>query len=248
MKTARLPLAAIIAAWGSLCLAETSSFPSFLGAIAQSDIIGLGTFGGDGPEGGRINNITYWLGDAGTNSVMLTVVDRTDGPVLPNAIGTNETVVFFGTRLGWNPLPPSVVLHSNSSAWELRVSLAQAGSAGSMPPDPFRFPGDWFKIPTNSTATVSFVSNVVQSLCVATNLIQYGHSLVPALEADADDDLFLFKADVHMELLRLEWNESESFLTQVLNDPQYPRQIRGHALFQLKKRFGWPEDSTIPEP
>ena len=58
---------------------------------------------------------------------------------------------------------------------------------------------------------------------------------------------FIFKGDAMLEMLALEWSESEAFLEYVLNAPAYPRRVRGSALFQLKKRFDWPATNTVPE-
>ena len=124
----------------------------------------------------------------------------------------------------------------------------QAGSAGQIPSSPFRFPGEWINVTTSSPATISFISNVVHSLCVTPNLIRYSEALVPPLEVEEGNELFMFKADTFMELTELQWAESEDFLIHILNDPQYPRKFRSLSLSYLKDRFGWPATNTVPEP
>ena len=223
----------------------------FLRALAGSDVVGIGVYGGtagDWEYRTQINDITYWLGDPGTNSVLLAPIPGLDGPVFPQDEETNDVVVFFGTRLSWNPFISNAVFRSTPfSAWEWREKLTQTGSAGQLPPDnPFYFPGDWINVTTNSPATLNFISNVVHTLCVEPDLIEYSQALIPPLNVDWNNELFMFKADVHMEMLKLEWGEDEAFLVHVLNSPQYPRRFRGSALFQLQKRFGWSETNTVP--
>ena len=105
----------------------------------------------------------------------------------------------------------------------------------------------WVGVGTNDTQVLNYVSNVVHSLCVSRDLIQYSQALIPAIEVNADSPLFLFKGDAMLEMLALEWSESEEFLEYVLNSSLYPRRSRGSALFQLKKRFDWPATNTVPE-
>jgi len=248
MKNCRTALIVFVVACTAQCIAESSGSPVFLGILAESDVIGIGTYGGWEAGGDRINNITYWLGDLGTNSVLLSPIPGLDGPVFPQLVETNDIVVFLGTRLGWLQSPTNFVFRATPfSAWEWREKLMQAGSGETIPSPPFRFPGDWINVTTNSPATVNFISNVVQSLCVSPNLIQYSQSLIPPLNIEEENELFMFKADAHMEMLKLEWGESEDFLVHVLNSPQFPTRIRGSALFQLKKRFEWPATNTVPE-
>lgn len=86
---------------------------------------------------------------------------------LPAASDSNFDVLIdiYSTRsvmLSWE----NEVILAKSSAWARRTKLTQAGSAGCVPLQPFRFSGDWINVTTNSPATVNFISNVVQSLCV----------------------------------------------------------------------------------
>ncbi len=230
--------------------ATAESMDGFLSALAGSDIGGLGTYVGGELGGARIDNITCWWGTADTNSVVLTIED-VDVTFIPELNGvSNGTVFFWGTRRGWNSMPSNTVFRtSDVSAWELREKLVQAGSAGLTPSPPNRFTGSWLNISTtNANAMVNLISNIVQSLCVSSDLNQYSEALIPPLEVGWESELFMFKADAHMEMLKLEWGESEDFLVHVLNSPQYPGRFRGSALFQLKKRFDWPATNTVPEP
>ena len=229
-------------------MSETSGMESFIQTLALSDVVGIGTYRSGDHEGDRIDNITYWTGDPGTNSVLLTPIEWLDGGLFSREVNTNDTVVFWGMRLGWKPSSSNEVILSDSSAWTWRKILTRAGSAGQIPSSPFRIPGDWINVTTSSPATISFISNVVYSLCVSPDLTQYGRSLIPPLDVGWEDNLSVFKADAHLELLKLEWGENEDFLVQVLNNSQYPRKFRGGALFELKKRFGWPATNTVPEP
>ena len=242
-------LVAFFALQPPLCSGETSGDPPFVGTVGKSDVAGIGKYGGyDGIRLTRIDNITYWFGDPGTNSVVLTPLDWLDGNLFFQNVETNDTVVFFGIRQGWNPLPSNVVFRGKpASAWEWRENRLQAGSAEQIPSPPFQFPGTWINVTTSSLATVNFISNIIHSLCVSPNLNQYSDALIPPLEVDWENELSMFKADAHMELLALEGGGSEDFLVHVLNSPQYPRRFRGHALFQLKKRFDWPATNTVPE-
>ncbi len=231
------------------CSSKASEFPSLWRRLAESDIIGIGTYGGYETGSYRINNITYWLGDPGTNSVSVMLESRNSHFCALSPDTINDTVIFFGTRLGWQQSPTNFVFRATPfSSWEWREKLIQAGSAEQVPSPPFQFPGDWINVTTNSPNTVNFISNVVQSLCISPDLIQYSQSLIPPLNIGWESELFMFKADAHMELLKLEWGESEDFLVHILNSSLYPERIRGSALFQLKKRFDWPATNTVPVP
>ena len=221
---------------------------SFVQMLALSDVVGIGTYREEDGGGDRIDNITYWLGNPGTNSVLLTPIDWLDGGLFSWDVEPNDIGVFWGMRLGWNSLPSNEVILAKSSAWARRTKLTQADSAECVPLQPFRFSGDWINVTTNSPATVNFISNVVQSLCVSPNLIQYSEALIPPLNVKDGNELFLFKADAFMEMLKLLGREDEDFLVHVLNSPQYPGKYRGSALFQLKKRFDWPATNTVPVP
>ena len=226
----------------------------FLQSVADADVIGIGVYGG--PVGSpalapvdRINNAVFWLGDPGTNSVVLTTEFLDDPFYMDSEVGIGDTVVFWGMRLGWEPFTSNTVFRGRPvSAWELREKQMQLGSTGQIPDPPCRFPGTWVNITTSSPPTVSFISNIVQSLCVSPNLNQYSETLVPPLEVGWENDLSMFKADAFMEMLKLLGREDEDFLVHVLNSPQYPGKYRGSALFQLKKRFDWPATNTVPEP
>ncbi len=232
------------------CSGETSGEPPFVGTVGRSDVAGIGKFGGsNGEYFTRIDDIVYWFGDPGTNSIVLTSFDWQDGELFEQYVKTNDTVIFFGRRQGWNPLPSNTVFRGKpASAWEWREKRLQAGAAGQIPDPPSQFPGTWINVTTSSLATVSFISNVVHSLCVSTNLNQYSEALIPPLEVGWESELSLFKKDAHMEMLKLEWGESEDFLVHILNSSLYPERIRGSALFQLKKRFDWPATNTVPVP
>ena len=234
----------------SRCPAESSGSPIFLQTVAHADVVGIGRCEGNaGSHSTRIHDIIYWFGDLGTNSVALTPFDLCDdGRLLPD-VGTNDTVVFFGIRKDWNPFLSNAVFRIKPmSAWELREKFVQAGSAEHIPDPPFQFPGAWINVTTSSPSTITFISNVVQSLCVSPDLIQYSEALIPPLKIGWESELFMFKADAFEEMLKLEWGENEDFLVHVLNSPQYTAQMRGSALFQLEKRFDWPATNTVPVP
>ena len=241
---------ALLAVQTLQCSAEMSGDPPFVGTVGKSDVAGIGKYGGyDGEYFSRINNITYWFGDPGTNSIVLTPLDWLDGELFLQDVEINDTVIFFGIRQGWNPLPSNVVFRGNpASAWEWREKRLQAGSAGLIPSPPFQFPGTWINVTTSSLATINFISNVVHSLCVSPNLIQYSEALIPPLEADWENELSMFKADAFKEMLELEGGADEDFLVHVLNSSQYQRRFRGLALSYLKDRFDWPATNTVPEP
>ncbi len=231
-------------------LGETAGNSPFVDTVGESDVAGIGKYGGfNGEHFTRIDDIVYWFGDPGTNSIVLTPLDWLDGELFVQDVKANDTVVFFGIRQGWNPLPSNTVFRTvNGSAWEWREKRLQAGAAGQTPNPPYQFPGTWINVTTSSPPTISFISNVVHSLCVSPDLNQYSEALIPPLEVGWESELFMFKGDAFMEMLNLLGGEDEDFLVHVLNSPQYPAKYRGSALFQLKKRFDWPATNTVPEP
>lgn len=249
MKHFRVVLIMLIAIWNIQIYAGSGGMDGFLRSVASADVVGIGVHGGHvGDFITRIDNAIFWLGDPGTNSVLLAIGALDDSFYLDSEGSVGDTVVFWGMRLGWRQSPTNFAFRATPfSAWEWREKLTQTGSAGHIPTPPFQFSGTWINITTNSPTMVNFVSNVVQSLCVSPDLIRYSQSLIPPLDVGWDNELSLFKADAHMEMLKLEWGESEAFLVHVLNDPLQPRKFRGHALFQLQKRFGWSETNTVPE-
>jgi len=226
----------------------------FLQSVACADVIGIGVYGG--PVGNptlasvdRIDNAVFWLGDPGTNSVVLTTKFFDDPFYMDSQVDIGDTVVFWGMRLGWVPFTSNTVFRGKPvSAWEWREKQMQLGSAGQVPDPPYQFPGTWVNVTTSSLSTVSFISNIVQSLCVSPNLNQYSETLIPPLEVGWESELSLFKKDAHMELLALEWGEGEDFLVHVLSSPEYPRKFRGLALSYLQDRFDWPATNTVPVP
>ena len=250
MKHVRFAIVVFFAMWTIQIKAGPGGVYGFLQSVASADVVGMGVLGdSSGDFATRIDNATFWLSNPETNSVLLTI-EALDDPFYLESPGTvGDTVVFWGMRQGWNPLPSNVVFRATPvSAWEYREKLMQAGSAEQIPSPPFQFPGTWINVTTSSLATVNFISNIIHSLCVSPNLNQYSDALIPPLEVDWENELSMFKADAHMELLALEGGGNEDFLEHVLNSPQYPRRFRGHALFQLKKRFDWPATNTVPEP
>jgi len=251
MKAIRIALVVLTAIGIALSFSEASKFPSLSRDLAESDIVGMGSYAGYDSLSRcyRIDNATYWLGDPGTNSVLIGAGHRESGFSYRTADVPGDQMIFFGNRLGWRQSPSNFVFRARPfSSWEWREKLMQAGSAGQVPSPPFKLYGDWINVETNSPAVVAFVSNVVHSLCVSPDLIRYSQSLIPPLNVEAEGELFEFKGDAHMDLMKLEWGEGEEFLEHVLNSPLYPRRFRGSALFQLKKRFDWPTTNTVPEP
>ena len=231
------------------CSSKASEFPSLSRKLAESDVVGIGTYKGYMADGYRISNVTYWLGDPGTNSVSVIPLPQDSHFCARSTDVINDTVVFFGNRLGWQQSPTNFVFRATPfSSWEWREKLMQAGSVEQVPSPPFQFPGDWINVTTNSPDMVNFISNVVQSLCVSPDLNQYSEALIPPLEVGWESELFMFKGDVFMEMLNLLGGENVDFLVHVLNSPKYPGKYRGSALFQLKKRFDWPATNTVPEP
>ena len=249
MKTTRFTFVPFAIMLTISCLSEASEFPPLSQRLAESDVVGIGTYKGYMADGYRISNVTYWLGDPGTNSVSVIPLPQDSHFCARSTDVINDTVVFFGNRLGWQQSPTNFVFRATPfSSWEWREKLMQAGSAGQVPSPPFQFPGDWINVTTNSPDMVNFISNVVQSLCVSPDLIQYSEALIPPLGVGWESELFMFKGDAFMEILKLEWAESEDFLVHVLNSSEYPRKFRGLALSYLQDRFDWPATNTVPVP
>lgn len=235
--------------WISQSFVRSDVLDFFVSSLAKADVIGLGINGGSAGENKRrIDQAVFWLGDPGTNSVILTASFVDDGVFWDWSETAGDFIFFWGVRKGWNQHETNLIFKATPhSAWELREKLTQAGAAEQMPSPPFEFPGDWINITTNSPATLNFISNVVHTLCVEPNLIEYSQALIPPLKVEEGNELFLFKADAFMEMTLLQWGEDEPFLVHVLNSSQYPRQFRGLALSYLQDRFGWPETNTVPE-
>jgi len=253
MKPLALGLALTCVAFTVSAHGESSGRQPLLASLAKSDVVGMGRFAGYIYSGHFlakpcVSNITYWVGDTNAAHVVLTYPTWSDGSMFPQDVKENDIVLFWGTRAAWNPLAEGDTLLWDSSAWDTRQKLLRAGSASVPPPDMVNFIGDCLKVASSESAEVAYVSNVVASLCVTTNLVLYSKALIPVLTVSATDDLFIFKADAFEEILKLQWGESEDFLVGVMNDTDFPMQFRRLALSYLKTRFDWPEESEVPDP
>jgi hypothetical protein len=225
----------------------------FISALAKSDMVGMGiyvstTSTDSGAAGHAISNALYWI--SATNRSELVLVHRAmdDEPLFPQVGVPGNSVILWGSMGSWSEAALEDAVGADPSAWVIRQRLLNKPPSAVELESEAMLPGDWLDIPSNNCATVGFVSNIVQYLCVTTNLTQYSKALIPALEANVGDELFIFKADAVWQMFKLLWTENEGFLDSVINDVDYPLLIRQRALFQLKRRFGWPEDSEVPDP
>lgn len=61
-------------------LGETAGNSPFVDTVGESDVAGIGKYGGfNGEHFTRIDDIVYWFGDPGTNSIVLTPLDGWTG-------------------------------------------------------------------------------------------------------------------------------------------------------------------------
>ena len=226
-----------------MCLSSLNGNAGLLSVIPYAQCVGVGTY----TEGRKITAISTWYGDLETNT--LSMLEWRDGPMFFQDIEPGDRVVFFSSARQWNPIPSNIVYRGwPPSAWEQREKLVSAGVSALPCPESSPLNGiHWVNVGTNDSQILNYVSNIVHTLHVSPDLIQYSQALVPAIEVNADSPLFLFKGDAMLEMLALEWSESEEFREYVLNSSLYPRLSRGSALFQLKKRFDWPATNTVPE-
>lgn len=236
-------LAMTLCLCAGLCAASSGGNAGILQFVACAQHVGIGTYVGEG----KLAAISAWYGDLGTNS--LSIMEWGDEPVFLQKLEPGDKAVYFLSTRQWNPVPSNIVFRGQPpSAWEYREKLISAGVSPQPCPKSSLWGGiRWVGVGTNDTQVLNYVSNVVHSLCVSRDLIQYSQALIPAIEVEADSPLFLFKGEAMLEMLALEWSESEAFLEYVLNAPAYPRRVRGSALYQLKQRFGWPATNTVPE-
>jgi len=238
----------LIAFMAQVAPADTGASATLIQKLATCDVVGSGVVISNEANRTRIGNINYWAGDLGTNSITLTSKIESGAPVLPHSAKTGDTIVFFGIHAGWNHSLEDLPFDHNVSAWRIRQFLANKGVRSPASTNPATLEGDSVAVPDSSTTFLLCLSNIVDRLCVNTNLSEFSKSLLPALEVEADDELFSLKASSHLELLKLMWDQNEGFLISVLNDTQYSDKFRGHALFQLQKRFDWPANSALPTP
>ena len=226
-----------------LFLASVNGNAGLFSVIPYAQYIGIGTY----TEDRQIAAISTWHGNLETNSI--TIMDWRDGPVFMQNLEPGDKVILFSSARQWNPVPSNTVYRGKPpSAWEWREKLVSAGTSSLPNPELVPWNGiRWVSAGTNDAQVLNYISNIVHTLHVSPDLIQYSQSLVPAIGVDVDSPLFMFKGEALLEMTLLEWAESESFLSYVLNNPQYPRKIRGLALSYLKDRFNWPATNTVPE-
>ncbi len=226
-----------------LCTASSGGNVGILPFAAHAQHIGIGTYAG----GRVISDFSTWHGGPETNSV--TMREWRDGPIFMQNLEPGDKVILFSSARQWNPIPSNIVYRGwPPSAWEQREKLVSAGVSSLPCPESSPLNGiHWVNVGTNDSQVLNYVSNVVHSLCVSPDPIQYSQALVPAIDVEADSPLFMFKGEAMLEMLALEWSESEAFLEYVLNASAYPRRVRGSALYQLKQRFDWPATNTVPE-
>lgn len=214
----------------------------YLKAFQYADVAGVGTAIGHDGNSFIIDVKSYWAGSFATNPVPI------DGAgMLSNSTNyyQGKNIVFFAMTNEWKSAVPTRPLQE-SIIWDQSVTFTNLD--GYCPP---KFVSDdpptWFVLETNDVEHLAYFSNIVKSIVIAKDRDLLYTTLRDAVKSD-ESGAQPYKGMSFMPLWELTWRDDEKNLVEMLYDPLLTPRLRGRALFQLQKRFGWSETNTVPEP
>ena len=219
-----------------------------LGAYQYADAVGVGRVVGYGDDYITINVSQYWFGNFATNPVSIyEAFNRwTDGIDRRNPSYFEEkNIVFFATT---NHVKQAVPARPKGEFLILESSIGFTNYYGYCAPKfEYSNPPTWYALETNDVQHLQFFSNVVMSVVAAKDTKVLYATLRDAVGVDENGEQPYRGIATRglMELLRV---FVENDLETALVDPLLSMRFRHHALFQLKRRFGWPEESEVPDP
>ncbi len=231
------------------CTAESDPIAEtrYLTAFQYADFAGEGTFVDHADDTLVIDVKNYWFGSFPTNPVPITgaFLEWVDDD---NTDATNyfkgKTIVFFAMTNEWK-----VAIHERTMDEGLLWNTGEMFTNiwGYCPPKfVWGSPPTWFALETNDVEHIHFFSNIVESVVVNRDRRLFYTTTRDAIKADESGGQ-PYKGMSFLPLLEMIWEENETNLVEMINDPLLTPRLRARAMGQLKKRFDWSATNTIPE-
>jgi hypothetical protein len=219
----------------------------YLSLLQQADVAGFGSVVGHTNNALLIDAKVLWAGSFSTNPI---VIDRAFGPWPGDGLAEHDdfygkNFVFFATTNEWKLAVPTrpiteTVIFDTSFAFENSGGYCAPKFLWSSVPM-------WFALETNDVEHLAFYSNIVHSIVIARDRARLYTTLRDVIKPDASAG-HPYREMSFPPMWSLLWTSSEAELVAALNDPLLAPRLRARALAHLKTKYGWPEDSTIPEP
>jgi hypothetical protein len=211
-----------------------------LKTFQYADVVGVGKAVGHHDNALVIDVREFWAGSFATNPVTIYEAfgDWSDGlPRDSTNYYAGKDIVFFATT---NEVKNALPLRPTDEFLILDDTVSFTNHYGYCPPK-FVYPNPptWYALETNDVAHLAFFSNIVNSIVVARNRTLLYTTLRDAIESDETGEQ-PYRGMSFRPMSQLLWTASEDELIAALNDPLLAPRLRSDALFNLKKRFGWP--------
>ncbi len=218
--------------------------PRYLSYLKGSDIAGIGTVLDVDDGVMRIGVKDYWLGDWGTNVIEIHEAFPEYLPETNSIIG--RTAVFFAvTNQSRGPFYSPALPTNFEDSWEFSLALTNCGPVCPPKFSPSNFP-PLFIVGSNDVEIVNFFSNFVASVFITRDHDLYYRTLRDALRSQSSS-MKECGAISFLPMYSVLAHADETNLVEMLNDPLLVPRFRYDALFNLKKKYGWPETNSIPE-
>jgi hypothetical protein len=235
------------------CRAHATSYtppnPSaLLMGIQYSDLAGVATLHTVTNEDLVVSVKNWWLGGYPSNQFVIAGsdcrgIEEAYGWSPTNAIGRD--IVFFAVTNEWKQ-GLAHIPDDGRLDWDFAQSFTEFGpSCAPKLYSPVTPP--IFLVDTNMIEYVSVLSNLTQSVFITRDRVQLYHSLRDAY-GTGNSGVQPYRTMAWRPLYWLSYQGTETEVVEMLGDPLLHQRYRRQALFQLKTRFGWPENSTVPEP
>ena len=223
---------------------ETVHIKSF----QYADVAGVGKAIGQHDDALVIDVERFWMGSFTTNPVSIYQAfgEWSDGISRDNTnYYAGKNIVFFATT---NEVKFAISSHPKYDYLIMDSSVSFTNRYGyCLPKFVYPNPPTWYALETNDVEHLAFFSNLVESIVIGRNRNLLYMTLRDAIKSD-ETGSDPYKTMSALTMRELFWTDDETNLVQALYDPLLAPRFRRHALFQLKKRFGWPETNTVPEP
>lgn len=216
-------------------------------SFQYADVVGVGKAVGQYDDALVIDVDVFWTGSFTTNPVLIHQAfgDWSDGISRNNTnYYTGKNIVFFATT---NEAKFAVSDQSKYDSLIMDASISFTNQYGSCPPKfVYSNPPTWYALETNDVDHLSFFSNLVESIVINRNRDLLYATLRDAIKSDETGE-DPYKTMSVLTMFEIFHGDAETNLVQALYDPLLALRFRSHALFHLKKRYGWPVTNTVPE-
>jgi hypothetical protein len=197
----------------------------------------------------------YWLGGFAQTNISIQnaytefFYESQDPPVInPNPFLNlpGKKVVFFGVTNEWKHLSCGTNHADRLFDWELPNCLTNGGAEVAPKFYDIYMP-TWFVVESNTSARVSFLSNITDCVFFSRDKTQFYRTLRDAIKVDQGGE-FPYRHMSISPMVETIYDAAETNLVEMLNDPLLAPRFRATALHNLKKRYNWPATNTVPVP